>query len=82
MTLGFEWGGGTKEIEEKKENEKEKIYHMSESIGHRSLSGPLLPLQVQLTKQGTGTADHLTLFRLFSYFFIFLDLTAPAKMLK
>ena len=37
LRLGFE-GGGTEKMEEEKE-EKEKIPHMCESIGHRPLRG-------------------------------------------
>ena len=59
-------GGGTEEMEE----EKEKI-PLCESIGHRPLRGrcPALTLNYNhdLPKQGTGTADHLTLLRLFSF---------------
>ena len=42
---------------------------MCESIGHRPLRGrcpaPSLNLNHNLLQQGTGTADHLTLLRLF-----------------
>ena len=45
----------------------------------------LLPLQLQAqpTQQGTGTADHLTLLRLFTFsaFFELLELIAPAQLL-
>ena len=58
--------GGTKK--EKKEEEKEKIPHMCESIGHRPLRGlcpaPSLNFMHNLHRQGTGTADHLALLRL------------------
>ena len=58
-------GGGTKEEEE----EKEKI-PLCESIGHRPLRSrcpaPTLNCNHDLPKQGTGTADRLTLLRLFS----------------
>ena len=53
------------------EEEKENIPHMCESIGHRPLRGrcpaPSLNFNHNLLKQGTGTADHLTLLRLFSF---------------
>ena len=52
---------------EEKEEEKEKI-PLCESIGHRPLWGrcpaPTLHYNLDLPKQGTGTADHLTLLRL------------------
>ena len=64
--LGFEGGG----MEEEKE-EKEKIPHMCESIGHRPLQGrcpaPPLNFNHNLLRQGTGTAVHLTLLRLFFF---------------
>ena len=55
------WGGGAEEEEE----EKEIIPHMCKSIGHRPL--PCFPLNFKhnLLRQGTGTADHLMLSRLF-----------------
>ena len=57
----WRWGG-TKE-----EKEEEKI-PLCESIGHRPLRGrcpaPTLNYNHDLPKQGTGTADHLTLLRL------------------
>ena len=56
------------EEEEEEEKEKEKI-PLCESIGHRPLWGrcpaPTLNYNHDLPKQGTGTADHLTLLRLF-----------------
>ena len=52
---------------EKEEKEEEKI-PMCESKGHRPLWGrcpaPTLNFKHNLPKQGTGTADHLTLLRL------------------
>ena len=46
---------------------------MCESIGHRPLRGrcpaPSLNFNHKLLQQGTGTADHLTLLRLFPFFF-------------
>ena len=67
--MGLEVGGGG--TEEEKE-EKEKI-PLCESIGHRPLRGrcpaPTLNYNHDLPKQGTGTADHLTLLRLFFSFF-------------
>ena len=46
-----------------------KFPHMCESKGHRPLQGrcpaPSLNYNHNLLKQGTGTADHLTLLRLF-----------------
>ena len=63
--LAFE-GGWKKEKE--KEKEKDKIPHMCESIGHRPLRGRCpapLNFNHNLLKQGTGTADHLTLLRRF-----------------
>ena len=69
--MGLEVGGGGTEKEKKKE-EKEKI-PLCESIGHRPLWGrcpaPSLNLNHKLLGQGTGTADHLTLLRLFILFF-------------
>ena len=63
--MGLEVGGGGTEEEE--EEEKEKI-PLCESIGHRPLWGrcpaPTLHYNLDLPKQGTGTADHLTLLRL------------------
>ena len=67
--MGLEVGGGGTE-EEEEEEEKEKI-PLCESIGHRPLWGrcpaPTLHYNLDLPKQGTGTADHLTLLRLFLY---------------
>ena len=64
--MGLEVGGGGTE-EEEEEEEKEKI-PLCESIGHRPLRGrcpaPTLDYNHDLPKQGTGTADHLTLLRL------------------
>ena len=74
--MGLEVGGGGTEEEkkDKKEKEKEKI-PLCESKGHRPLRGrcpaPNLNYNHNLTKQGTGTADHLTLLRLFSSSFFF-----------
>ena len=57
------------EKKKKEKKEEEKIPHMCESIGHRPLRGrwpaPPLNFNHNLLKQGTGTADHLTLLRLF-----------------
>ena len=62
------------EEEEEEEKEEEKI-PLCESIGHRPLRGrcpaPTLHYNLDLPKQGTGTADHLTLLRLFLSFFSF-----------
>ena len=62
------WGRGVAEEEEKEK--EEKIPHMCESIGHQPLRGrcPATSLNYSsnLPKQGPGTADHLTLLRLFS----------------
>ena len=74
--MGFEaeiwawrWGEGKEE-----EEEEEKI-PLCESIGHRSLRGrcpaPSFNYNHDLPKQGTGTADHLTLLRLFFFLFYF-----------
>ena len=67
MRLSESEGRGT--VEEEKEKKEEKIPHMCESIGHRPLRGhypaPSLNFKHNLPKQGTGTADHLTLLRLF-----------------
>ena len=67
--MGLEVGGGGTEKEEEEEEEKEKI-PLCESIGHRPLRGrcpaPTLNYNHDLPKQGTGTADHLTLLRLFT----------------
>ena len=64
--MGLEVGGGGTEKEEEKETEK---IPLCESIGHRPLRGrcPSLTLNYNhnLPKQGTGTADHLMLLRLF-----------------
>ena len=69
--MGLEVGGGGTEKEEEEE-EKEKI-PLCESIGHRPLWGrcpaPTLNYNHDLPKQGTGTADHLTLLRLLSFSF-------------
>ena len=62
--MGLE-AGGWGDVEE------EKIPHICESIGHRPLWGrcpaPSLNYHCNLLKQGTGTADHLTLLRLLSF---------------
>ena len=56
--------GGTE-----KKMEEEKIPHMCESIGHQPLWGrcpaPPFNFKPKLLRQGTVTADHLTLLRLF-----------------
>ena len=72
--MGLEAGGrgGTKEEKEEEEKEEEeKIPHMCESIGHRPLRGhcpaPSLNFNHNLLGQGTGTADHLMLLRLFTF---------------
>ena len=74
--MGLEVGGGGTE-EKEEEEEKEKI-PLCESIGHRPLRGrcpaPTLHYNLDLPKQGTGTADHLTLLRLLSYDFFNLFL--------
>ena len=57
-------GGAVKKKE--KEKKKEKIPHICESIGHRLLRGNF---NHNLLKQGTGTAGHLTLLRLFLFLF-------------
>ena len=57
-----------KEKEKKEEKEEEKIPHMCESIGHRPFWGRCpapINFNNNLLGQGTGTADHLTLLRLF-----------------
>ena len=63
--MGLEVGGGGTEEEAVKE--KEKI-PLCESIGHRPLWGhcpaPTLNYNHDLPKQGTGTADLITLLRL------------------
>ena len=61
LGLGFKSKGGRTEKKDEKEKE-EKIPHICESIGHRPLRGNF---NHNLLKQGTGTADHLTLLRLF-----------------
>ena len=65
--MGLEVGGGGTEKEE------EKI-PLCESIGHRPLRGrcpaPCLHFNHNLLKQGTDTADHLTLLRLLFLFFL------------
>ena len=60
-------GGGTEE----EEKEEEKI-PLCESIGHRPPSGPLpcfplLNFNNNLLWQSTGTANHLRLLRLFTF---------------
>ena len=61
-------GGGSEKEEEEKKKMKEKI-PLCESIGHQPLQGrcpaPTLNYDHDLPKQGKGTADHLTLLRLF-----------------
>ena len=55
-------------MEEEEEEEEEKIPYMCERQGHRPLrAAALLPLNLTHNplKQGTGTADYLTLLRLF-----------------
>ena len=55
---------------QRRRRRRKKIPHMCESIGHWPLRGrcpaPPLNFQHNLLRQGTGTADHLTLLRLFS----------------
>ena len=55
--------------EEGEGGEEGKIFPMCESIGHRPLRGrcpaPSLKLNHKLLQQGTGTADHPLLLRLF-----------------
>ena len=62
--MGLEVGGGGTE-----EKEKEEKIPLCEGIGHRPLWGrcpaPTLNYNHDLPKQGTGTADHPTLLRLF-----------------
>ena len=61
-------GGGGTEKEEEKEEEEEKIPLMNKNMGHRTLWGrcptPSLNINHNLLRQGKGTADHLTLWRL------------------
>ena len=63
--MGLEVGGGGMEEEEEKE---EKI-PLCESVGHRPLwgrcPGSSLKFDHNLLRQGTDTADHLMLLRLF-----------------
>ena len=72
--MGPEVGGGGTEEEETEEKEEKERIPLCESIGHRPLWGrcPALTLNYNhdLPRQGTGTADHLTLLRLI--------ITAPA----
>ena len=67
------WGAGTKKEEKEEEKEEKEKIPLCESIGHRPLRGrcpaPTLNYNHDLPKQGTGTADHLTLLRLFMYHF-------------
>ena len=60
--------GWTEEEKEKEKEKKEKVF-LRESIGHQSLWGrcpaPSLNFKHNLLRQGKGTADHLTLLRLF-----------------
>ena len=67
--MGLEAGGrgGAEEKEKEEKKEEEKILHMYESIGHRPLWGRCLalPSTLSTTYSGTGTADRLTLLRLF-----------------
>ena len=62
-------GKGGVEEEKEKEEEEEKSPHICESIGHRPLRGrcpaPSLNFKHNILKQGTGTANRLTLLRLF-----------------
>ena len=61
MRLGSESEGGWTDKKE------EKIPHMCESIGHQPLQGRSpFNFNHNLLKQGTGTADHLMLLRLFN----------------
>ena len=52
---------------EEEGEKEEKIPHLCESIDHRPFWGrcpaPSLIYNLNLLKQGTGTADHLTLLR-------------------
>ena len=54
------------------DEEEEKIPLVGECIGHRPLWGrcpaPSVRFDHNLLKQGTSTADHLTLLRLFTFF--------------
>ena len=67
--MGLEVGGGGIEEEEK---EKEEKIPLCKSIGHRPFQGrcpaPPSTLTSNLLKQGTRTADHLSLLRLFLFF--------------
>ena len=71
--------------EEENEKEKEKI-PLCEIIDHRSLRGrypaPTFNYNHDLPKQGTGTADHLTLLRLFKIMFpiIAASIGAPSTI--
>ena len=62
------WGRGVRR--RRRRRRRRKNFPICESIGHRPLRGccPAPPLNYNhnLLKQGTGTADHLTLLRLFS----------------
>ena len=64
--MGLEVGGGGTE---EKEVEEEMKIPLCESIGHQPLQGhcpsPTLNYNHDLPKQGMGTAEHLTLSRLF-----------------
>ena len=77
--MGLEVGGGGM----KNEMEKEEKIPLCESIGHRPLRGrcPALTLNYNhdLPKQGTGTADHLTLLRLFYHSSRTTPITRPSK---
>ena len=68
--MGLEVGeGGT--VEKEEEKKKEKI-PLCRGIGHQSSWGrypaPTLNYNLDLPKQGTGTADHLRLLRLLALF--------------
>ena len=72
--MGVEVGGGGTEKKEEEEGEKKEKIPLCGSIGHRLLRGrcpaPSLNYNHYLPKQGTSTADHLTLLSLFCILWI------------
>ena len=84
--MGLEVGGGGTEEEEKEEVEEKEKIPLCESIGHRPLRGrcpvPTLYYNLDLPKQGTGTAGHLTLLRLFLSLHLFSPFPPSSPLRK
>ena len=78
--MGLEDGG------ERTEEEEEEKIPLCESIGHRPVRGrcpgPIRNYNLDLPKQGKGTADHLTLLRLLSLKFAFSGLKSSLLRLQ